>query len=60
MTRLQALCFELRRFGTNESGATAIEYAIVASGIAAVIVGAVSLTGTSVKNAFTSAGAAFN
>ena len=58
MTRLQALCKttgqQSRRFCANESGATAIEYALIAVGIAVVIVAAVTSIGSSVKGAFTS------
>jgi pilus assembly protein Flp/PilA len=50
----------LRRFCTNESGATAIEYAILAVGISVVIIATVTAIGTSVKNSFTSVSAGFN
>ncbi|HEY8950338.1 MAG TPA: Flp family type IVb pilin [Rhizomicrobium sp.] len=42
----------LRRFLRDESGATAIEYAMVAAGIAVVIVTAVNTLGQNVKDAF--------
>ena len=51
---------DFRRFFANESGATAIEYAIIAVGIAVVIVAAVSSIGSSVKNSFTSASNGLN
>jgi pilus assembly protein Flp/PilA len=58
MTSLQALCKttgqQSRRFCANESGATAIEYALIAVGISIVIVAAVTSIGSSVKGAFTS------
>ena len=59
MTRLQTLraktAREFRRFRDNESGATAIEYAMIAVGVSIVIVAAVTAIGTSVKDSFTSA-----
>jgi pilus assembly protein Flp/PilA len=42
------------RFMRDERGATAIEYAIIASGIAVAIVASVSNLGSSVKGMFTS------
>ena len=39
----------LRRFAGDSSGATAIEYALIASGISIVIVGTVATLGTNVK-----------
>jgi pilus assembly protein Flp/PilA len=42
----------LARFFTDETGATAIEYALIASGIAVVIVGAVQGLGTSVNDMY--------
>ncbi len=64
MTKLQALCANaksgLRRFCANESGATAIEYAIIAVGIAVVLVAAVSSIGGSIKGAFTTASSGLN
>jgi pilus assembly protein Flp/PilA len=43
-----AICTSLRRFAGDTSGATAIEYALVASGISIAIVGAVAALGTNV------------
>ena len=64
MTMLQALCKtagqQSRRFCANESGATAIEYALIAVGISVVIVAAVNSVGSSVKGAFTAASNALN
>lgn len=64
MTKLQTLCAgagrEFRRFCANESGATTVEYAIVAVGIAVVIVAAVNSIGSSVKSSLTSASAGLN
>ena len=40
------------RFVKNESGATAIEYGLIASGIAVVIITAVNLIGTDLKATF--------
>jgi pilus assembly protein Flp/PilA len=42
------------RFIRNESGATAIEYALIASGISIAIVGIVGGLGTNVQNMFSS------
>lgn len=42
----------LTRFAKDSSGATAIEYGLIAAGIAAVIILAVNALGTSVNNAF--------
>ena len=60
MTKLQALCEnagqQFRRFCANESGATAIEYAMIAVGIVA----AVTSIGSSVKGAFISASNGLN
>jgi len=41
------------RFLKCESGATAIEYGLIAAGIAVVIIGAVQTLGTSLKGTFT-------
>ena len=40
------------RFAKDESGATAIEYALIAAGIAVVIITAVNLVGTNVSAKF--------
>ena len=41
------------RFVRDESGATAIEYGLIAALIAVVIIGAVSAVGTGLTNTFT-------
>lgn len=41
------------RFAKDESGATAIEYGLIAAGIAVIIVGMVNLTGTNLNATFT-------
>jgi len=41
------------RFIKNESGATAIEYGLIAALIAVVIIGAVTVVGTSLSTTFT-------
>ncbi len=41
------------RFRKNESGATAIEYGLIAALIAVVIIGATTTLGTSIKTQFT-------
>jgi len=42
------------RFVRDESGATAIEYGLIAALIAVVIIGAVQLVGTNLSTTFTS------
>jgi pilus assembly protein Flp/PilA len=44
----------LVRFGSDESGATAIEYGLIAAGIAAAIILAVNTLGTNVNTTFSS------
>jgi pilus assembly protein Flp/PilA len=44
----------VRRFLADETAASAIEYAMIAAGIAAAVVGAVNATGTSVKGMYDS------
>jgi pilus assembly protein Flp/PilA len=48
----------LSRFLQNESGATAIEYALIASLIAVFIITAVQTVGTKVSTVFSEVGAA--
>jgi len=50
----------LRRLRRNENGATAIEYAIIAAGIAAVLVGAIAALGGNVAAMWATVKAAFN
>lgn len=45
---------EMRRFLRNESGTTAIEYALIASGISIVILAAAQGIGTTLNTTFTS------
>lgn len=42
----------MKRFAADERGATAIEYAIMAAGIAVMVVGAINAVGQGVKSAF--------
>jgi pilus assembly protein Flp/PilA len=49
---------EIFRFLKNGSGATAIEYALIAGGISIVIVAAVQAIGTSVSTTFSSVSSA--
>jgi len=44
----------VKRFVKNESGATAIEYGLIAASIAVVIITAVQLLGTNLTATFTS------
>ena len=48
----------IRNFINDESGATAIEYSLIAAGIAVAIIAAVGLLGTSLEGMFTTVGAA--
>ena len=48
----------IRNFISDESGATAIEYGLIAAGIAVAIIAAVGLLGTSLEGMFTTVGAA--
>ena len=52
---MKTLC----RFAPDESGATAIEYAVIASGIFLVIVAAVTAIGTKLNTTFTGVSAGF-
>ena len=51
---------QIKTFIGNEDGATAIEYALIASLIAVVIIGAVQVVGTKVSTVFTEVGGALN
>ena len=51
---------KLLRFFRNESGATAIEYGLIAAGIAVAIIVAVLTVGTDLNNTFTSVSNAMN
>jgi len=50
----------IRNFIRNDSGATAIEYALIASLIAVVIIVAVQTVGTKVSTVFSEVGNALN
>jgi pilus assembly protein Flp/PilA len=50
----------LRRFVRDERGATAIEYALIASGVSIVIAATIIALGTSVKGFYTTVAAAMN
>ena len=50
----------IRNFATEESGATAIEYGMIALGIAVAIVASVEMVGTSVNGIFVNVSAGFN
>lgn len=58
--RRDPLIRQLRRFLRNEGGATAIEYAIIAAGVAAVLVGAIVAVGGKATDLFTAVTTAFN
>jgi pilus assembly protein Flp/PilA len=42
----------VKRFAKDESGATAIEYGLIAAGISVAIIATVNLLGTSLKGTF--------
>jgi pilus assembly protein Flp/PilA len=48
-----AIFTPIRRFVRNEGGATSIEYAVVASGLAVAVAGAIASLGTNVKVLYT-------
>jgi len=50
----------ITRFARNDDGATAIEYALIASLIAVVIISAVTFLGTQVSNTFNEVGNALH
>jgi len=50
----------LTRLISDESGATAIEYGLIAAGIAIVIISAVQLVGTNLTSMFNAAATAVN
>jgi pilus assembly protein Flp/PilA len=43
----------MKRFARDESGATAIEYGLIAAGISVVIIAAVKAVGTNLNGTFT-------
>ncbi len=57
-TTKPAIVVALRRFQRSESGATSIEYAMIASGIAVVLAASITSLGTNVKGLFTNVSAA--
>jgi pilus assembly protein Flp/PilA len=48
----------IRKFLSDDTGATAIEYGLIAAGIALAIIAAVNTLGTTISNEFTSIGTA--
>ena len=52
MTGYQTICEIAARFRDDESGATAIEYAMIAAGVGAAVAATVMLTGTTLKTNF--------
>ncbi len=54
------LMIKLQSLKESESGATAIEYGLIAAGIAIVIIVAVQLIGNSLQNTFNSIADALN
>ena len=55
-----AIAAPLSRFLRDDSGATAIEYAMIASGVGVAIAAAVTSLGSSVKALFTSVSTSMN
>ena len=52
ITKVHNRVTDLKKFGKNESGATAIEYGLIAAGIAVAIIAAVFALGDEVKGFF--------
>jgi pilus assembly protein Flp/PilA len=52
--------FKIARFLSDESGATAIEYGLIAAGIAVAIIAVVQGLGTKLNSTFTSVTTALN
>jgi pilus assembly protein Flp/PilA len=50
----------MKRFAQDESGATAIEYGLIAAGISVAIITVVNTLGTDLKNTFTSVSTQLN
>lgn len=50
--RLRHLCDKLREFTREQQGATAVEYAVMLALVLMVVVGAVSLLGTAVRDVY--------
>jgi len=50
----QMMARYLSKFWTDQSGATAIEYGLIAAGISIAIIAAVQATGTALTTTFTS------
>jgi pilus assembly protein Flp/PilA len=59
MQKLSTLTFTVRRFLRDENGATAIEYAMIAAGIAVAVVSVVTALGSSVTSMFTTVKSAY-
>jgi pilus assembly protein Flp/PilA len=49
---MKTLFAKIHQFAKDESGATAIEYGLIAAGIAVVIIGALALAGDALTNMF--------
>lgn len=56
MRKLETLCDNVRReftrFRSDESGATSIEYAMIAAGVSVAVIGAVNSLGSHLKTTF--------
>ena len=52
MTKLYAKFATARHFARNDSGATAIEYGLIAGGISIIIIAAVALAGPALQGTF--------
>jgi pilus assembly protein Flp/PilA len=53
---MRFVCDGIQRFVRDESGATAIEYGLIAALIAAVVIGALTAIGTNLNGTFTTIG----
>ena len=51
-TKIQALLSDNRRMMADRTGATAIEYGLIAAGVALVVVGAMTFLGPQLTNTF--------
>jgi pilus assembly protein Flp/PilA len=59
MQKADSLMSTIRRFARDENGATAIEYAMIAAGIAVAVVATVTALGSSVSAMFTTVKSAY-
>lgn len=58
--RIKKFRADIKEFTKDESGATAIEYGLIAAGISVAIIAAVQTVGSDLSNTFTSVGNALS